>query len=106
MQKYKIILNYGFQIVNFHPPIQNSEFKIASAKDERRISEGWAKESQRAGTAEYVTKHKNLCGSHWRINHLTKKIFYTQKNSNKKNDKKIDDSKKKCNFAKNMQWLF
>ena len=28
------------------------------------MSEGWAKESRRAGTAEYVTKDKSLCGSH------------------------------------------
>ena len=36
----------------------NSKFKIllseGSAKVQRRMSEGWAKESRRAGTAEYV----------------------------------------------------
>ena len=45
----------------FYPPIQNSEFKIhncSPAKVERRLSEGWAKESRRAGAAEYVTKDK------------------------------------------------
>ena len=39
-------------------PIQNSKFKIllseGSAKVQRRMSEGWAKESRRAGAAEYV----------------------------------------------------
>ena len=34
----------------------NIRKKPPTAKDERKISEGWAKESRRAGAAEYVTK--------------------------------------------------
>ena len=55
--------------------VPNLKFKIPqtlsepSAKDERRMSEGSAKNkslcgSHRAGAAEYVTKDKSLCGSH------------------------------------------
>ena len=41
----------------------NIRKKPPTAKDERKISEGWAKESRRAGTAEYVMKESRQAGA-------------------------------------------
>jgi len=55
------LANFQSLLKFFYPTIQNSKFIIIP---HRTLSEGSAKESRRAGTAEYVTKDKSLCGSH------------------------------------------
>ena len=63
---YSNLLSHPFRLqiykyfFNFPPSIQS----ISWANLQRRLSEGWAKESRRAGAAEYVTKDKSQCGSH------------------------------------------
>ena len=99
LQRYKKMFNYQRLMFNAPiTPIQNSEFKIllseGSAKDERRMSEGWAKNkslcgSHRAGAAEYVTKDER------RI------INFSRHYSLKNNRQSLTINNYFCTFAEN-----